>query len=333
MNNYPDTDNLVPLTQLADNLGFKPNKNSFDPKDYIPITLLKVKELYSDKDFQRLLNVGMIRKAKYFDPYLCRPLYVFKRPNGKYSVVDGQHTTVIGYLYCNESEDMYLPCQIREHDSDATLDECIVQEANFFKQLNFRRRNVGKVEKLRADIAIGDDEALKIEEKLIDMGVNVEMIGDPNGFSVYGYDKLMEAYNKYHLSNVRKAIALYDELNQDKRSVKWDPDKDLNGGLIGGLSAVYYLIDTELGSGDKSYAIAVYLNNFLKNSTPKSLMEGTAGISQAVLIARRIIDKCNALIENGVIKKRNGETLKQVIGEELLSKAGLGDPSKTNEES
>lgn len=332
MKNYPEVDNLVPLIQIADNLGFKPTKNKFDPKDYIPITLLKVKELYSDKDFQRLLNISMIRKAKHFDPYLCRPLYVFKRPNGKYSVVDGQHTGTIGYLYCDEGGDMYLPCQVREHDSDATLEECVVQEANFFKQLNFRRRNVGKVEKLRADIAIGDDEALKIEEKLIDMGVNVEMIGDPDGLPVYGYDKLMEAHKKYHLGNVRKAIALYDELNQDKRVSKWDPDKELNGGLIGGLSAVYYLIDTELGGGDKAFAISVYLNNFLKNSTPKSLIEGTAGVSQSVLIARRIVDQCNTLVVNGVIKKRNGETLKQIIGEELLAKAGLGDPSKTNEE-
>lgn len=332
MKNYPEVDNLVPLTQIADNLGFKPSKNNFDPKDYIPITLLKVKELYSDKDFQRLLNVTMIRKAKHFDPYLCRPLYVFKRPNGKYSVVDGQHTGTIGYLYCDDGGDMYLPCQIREHDSDATLEECVVQEANFFKQLNFRRRNVGKVEKLRADIAIGDDEALKIEEKLIDMGVNVEMIGDPDGLPVYGYDKLMEAHKKYHLGNVRKAISLYDELNQDKKAPKWDSDKELNGGLIGGISAVYYLIDTELGGGDKAYALSVYLNNFMKNSTPKSLMEGTAGVSQAVLIARRIVATCNALIENGVIKKRNGDTLKQIIGEELLTKAGLGDPSKVNEE-
>jgi len=331
MKNYPEEDRLVPLIQLADKLGFKPNKNGFDPKDYIPITLLKVKELYSDKDFQRLLNVGMIRKAKYFDPYLCRPLYVFKRPNGKYSVVDGQHTGVIGYLYCDDSGDMYLPCQIREHDPDATLEDCVVQEANFFKQLNFRRRNVGKVEKLRADIAIGDDEALKIEEKLIDMGVNVEMIGDPDGLSVYGFDKLMEAHSKYHLSNVRKAIRLYDELNQDKRAAKWDSDKDLNGGLIGGIAAVYYLIDTELGAGDKAFAITVYLEKFFKNTSPKSWMQGTAGVKQATLIGRSIVRSCNTLIENGVIKKRNGDILKQIIGEELLAKAGLEDPSKSKE--
>lgn len=325
---YSKEDNLVLITSIADNLGFKPDKSAFDVEKYIPITLLKVKELYCDSSFQRLINRAMIKKAKGFDANLCRPLYVFKRPNGKYSVVDGQHTTTIGYLYTDDAGDLVVPCQVREHDPNLTEEDCVIQEANFFKLLNFRRRNVGKVEKLRADIAIGDDEALKIEEKLISMGVNIELIGDPNGLPVYGYDKLMEAYNNYKLSNVRKAIQLYDQLNQDKRAPKWDKDKELNGGLIGGLAAIYYLIDTELGSGDRAYGMTVYLENFLKNATPKSLTEKTAGVSQAVLIARRIVDKFNALVENGIIKKRNNESLQQTIGEKTMSLAGLADPSK-----
>lgn len=325
---YSKEDNLVLITSIADNLGFKPDKSKFDVEKYIPITLLKVKELYCDPSFQRLINRAMIKKAKGFDPNLCRPLYVFKRPNGKYSVVDGQHTTTIGYLYTDNSGDLAIPCQVREHDVNLTEEECVIQEANFFKLLNFRRRNVGKVEKLRADIAIGDDEALEIEQKLISMGVNVELIGDPNGLSVYGYDKLMEAHKKYKISNVRKAIQLYDQLNQNKKAPKWDKDKDLNGGLIGGLAAIYYLIDTELGSGDKAHGINLYLENFLQNSTPKSLTDKTAGVSQSVLISRRIVDKFNALVENNVILKRNKEPLQQTIGEKTLSEAGLADPSK-----
>ena len=326
--NYPKEDNLVLITSVADKLGFKPDKSEFDVEKYIPVTLLKVKELHCDPSFQRLINRAMIKKAKGFDPNLCRPLYVFKRPNGKYSVVDGQHTTTIGYLYTDDSGDLVVPCQVREHDSNLTEEECVTQEANFFKLLNFRRRNVGKVEKLRADIAIGDDEALKIEEKLISMGVNVELIGDPNGLPVYGYDKLMEAHKKYKLSNVRKAIQLYDQLNQDKKAPKWDKDKDLNGGLIGGIAAIYYLIDAELGAGDKAYGLIIYLEKFLQNSTPKSLTDKTAGVSQSVLIARRIVDKFNALVENSIIKKRNNEPLQQTIGEKTLSEAGLADPSK-----
>jgi len=329
---YSKEDNLVLITSIADNLGFKPDKSEFDVEKYIPITLLKVKELYCDPSFQRLINRAMIKKAKGFDPNLCRPLYVFKRPNGKYSVVDGQHTTTIGYLYTDDAGDLVVPCQVREHNVNLTEEECVTQEANFFKLLNFRRRNVGKVEKLRADIAIGDDEALKIEEKLISMGVNVELIGDPNGLPVYGYDKLMEAHKKYKLPNVRKAIQLYDQLNQDKKASKWDKDKDLNGGLIGGLAAIYYLIDAELGSGDKAHGMVVYLENFLQNSTPKSLTDKTAGVSQSVLIARRIVDKFNALVENSIILKRNKEPLQQTIGEKTLSEAGLADPSKISED-
>ena len=329
---YSKEDNLVLITSIADNLGFKPDKSEFDVEKYIPITLLKVKELYCDPSFQRLINRAMIKKAKGFDPNLCRPLYVFKRPNGKYSVVDGQHTTTIGYLYTDDAGDLVVPCQVREHNVNLTEEECVTQEANFFKLLNFRRRNVGKVEKLRADIAIGDDEALKIEEKLISMGVNVELIGDPNGLPVYGYDKLMEAHKKYKLPNVRKAIQLYDQLNQDKKASKWDKDKDLNGGLIGGLAAIYYLIDAELGSGDKAHGMVVYLENFLQNSTPKSLTDKTAGVSQSVLIARRIVDKFNALVENSIILKRNKEPLQQTIGEKTLSEAGLADPSKMSED-
>ena len=43
--NYPKEDNLVLITSIADNLGFKPNKSEFDVEKYIPITFLKVKEL------------------------------------------------------------------------------------------------------------------------------------------------------------------------------------------------------------------------------------------------------------------------------------------------
>ena len=56
-------------------------------------------------------------------------------------------------------------------------------------------------------------------------------------------------------------------------------------------------------------------------------MDLTGGVKQDVLIGRRIVDKCNALIETDVITKKNGETLMQTIGEDTMRSAGLGDPS------
>ena len=53
----------------------------------------------------------------------------------------------------------------------------------------------------------------------------------------------------------------------------------------------------------------------------------TAGVAQGVLIARRIIDACNTMIEAGVIRKSNGDELAVTIGPDLLENAGMRDPS------
>ncbi len=331
--NYAQEDNLVPLTELATKLGFTPKKEFFDEESYIDIKLIEAELLYSDGDFQRLINQGMIRQASKFDAHLVRPLYVFERPNGKFSVADGQHEGIIGVLYTVQGGKLKLPCQVRRHPKDYTLEECLKTEANFFKKLNFRRRNVGKVDKLRADIAIGDDKACKIEEKLIDMGIHIEMIGDPEGVPVYGYDKIMEAHKKYGTSNIDRAIAKYQQLQEDPKAPKWnDDDKPLNAGLLGGMAAIYFMLNGggDLGFGEKHYALKYYMDHYLKKVRPigkKSLMDLTGGVKQDVLIARRIVDKCNALIETDVITKKDGTPLMQTIGEDVMKSAGLGDPS------
>ena len=335
--NYPVEDNLVPLTELAANLGFSPKKEEFNEESYIKLKLIDADLLYSDADFQRLINQGLVRKAVKFDKDLVRPLYVFERPNGKYSVADGQHEGIIGILYTVQGGKLKLPCQVRTHPKDFTLEECLAVEAHFFKLLNFRRRNVGKVDKLRADIAIGDEHALGVEEKLVDMGVNIEMIGDPKGVPVYGYDKLMEAHSKYKTSNIHRAIKKYQELQNDPEAPKWnDTDKPLNAGLLGGMAAIYFMLNGggDLGFEEKHYALQYYMDFYLKKVRPmgkKSLMDGAGGWQQDVLIARRIVDKCNTLIETDIITKKDGSPLKQTIGEDTMKSAGLADPGKLNE--
>ena len=53
--NYPDQDNLVPLTELAVDLGFTPKKKDFDPDRYIPIKLIPVKKLLLIQNFKDFL--------------------------------------------------------------------------------------------------------------------------------------------------------------------------------------------------------------------------------------------------------------------------------------
>ena len=331
---YPENYKLEPIINLLSDLNFTHDKHDFDKSQYLPITYIKASDLYVDKNFQRFLSHSMIKSAKFFDPELVRPLYVFKRPDGKYSIADGQHQTVIGILYTNSGKDVELPCQVKEHKKNITPEECMSEEANFFKKLNFRRRNVGTVDKLRADIAIGDKGALEKEEILNDMGIRIENIGCQDGPEVWGLDKILEAHTNYGLSNVIKAIELYISYQNNELAVKWnDVNKPLKGGLICGIAAIFYLLHNHLGKGDKSYALKEYIQGYLWKQKPigkDSIEHNTAGVKQGILIARRLVDGCNNLIDMDILTKKNGDYLSQKIGEDVLLTAGLGDPSKMN---
>ena len=78
------------------------------------------------------------------------------------------------------------------------------------------------------------------------------------------------------------------------------------------------------------FLLQPYLNNNLRKDNPtgkNSLMTDIGGDLQSVLIARRVVSRCNTLIEQGYITKKNGESLQVTIGEDIMKKAGLGDPS------
>ncbi len=334
--NYPLEDNLVPLTNLAANLRFNPKKKDFDEDNYIPVELVPAKLLYADKDFQRLISRSMIESADHFDADLVRPLYVFVRPNGKHSVADGQHESVIGILYTSQSGELLLPCQVRRHPKHFTLQDCINVEANFFKKLNFNRTNAKVLDRLRANIALRDEEALEIEAKLNEMGVNVDGIGKPDGIPVNGYSKLMQAHKLYGLECVLQSIDLIQKHRKDPNAPKWsDEDTSLVGGLIGGIAALYHLLPY-LGRGDKNYALTTYLEVNLRKDKPlgkKSLMSDIGGDLQTVLFARRVVSSCNTLVKQGYLTKKDGSELQVEIEETVLTKAGLGDPSKAKDES
>ena len=310
-----EIDNLIPLVELVNQLGIVGKKKTVSKEQFMPITFLKLEQLYVDEKYQRLLNETMIKSAKEFNSDLCRPLFVYKRPDGKYAIVDGQHTAAIATIYCENDDNLFIPCQVKEHNPNSTVEECIVRESLTFKKLNECRTNVSVVEKLRSDIAAGDKKALEIEEQLNDLGVHVEKIGNPSGEAVVGYAKLMESIVKYKISNTKKAIRLYSKLNDSFNAPKWV--KPMQGSMILGLAAVYYLIDTELGD-KKTEGVLAYLNEHLRKLSPKEWMYKTAGLSQDILIVRKIISDYNSAVRLEVI---NAPT----IGEKTLENAGFGD--------
>ena len=53
MSNYDESrETLIPITQLADNLGYKPKKKDFNRDSFIITQFIPVKKLYVDEEYQ-----------------------------------------------------------------------------------------------------------------------------------------------------------------------------------------------------------------------------------------------------------------------------------------
>ena len=275
-------------------------RKKVERKQFLEVVYVPIKDLNVDPKYQRLINLGFIKKAKEFDPLLVKPLSVFQRPNGDLMVVDGQHTTVLAATYVEDPENFELPCQIQYHPSHFTITQCEKAEAAYFKRFNSLRNTVSAVAKLRADIAQGAQYALDIEESFQSLNVHVEGIGasDDGTNGVHGYDKLKVAISKYGNALVKTAVDAYKVHNSTDGN-KWS--QPLNGGMILGLAATYHFLDNYVGDGKKREGFLEFLNNRLaKRSVDKYILK-TAGPQMDVLILQNILDQYNNLVEQDVL--------------------------------
>ena len=281
-------------------LGISGVRKKFTKNDYLPVVYVPIKDLNVDPKYQRLINLGFIKKAKEFDPLLVKPLSVFQRPNGDKMVVDGQHTTVLAATYVEDPDNFELPCQIQYHPSHFTTTQCEKAEAAYFKRFNSLRNTVSAVAKLRADIAQGAQYALDIEESFQSLNVHVEGIGasDDGTNGVYGYDKLKVAISKYGNALVKTAVDAYKVHNSTDGN-KWS--QPLNGGMILGLAATYHFLDNYVGDGKKREGFLEFLNNRLAKRSVEKYILKTAGPQMDVLILQNILDQYNNLVEQDVL--------------------------------
>ena len=269
---------------------------------FLPVIYISIKDLKVDPKYQRLINTTFIKKAKEFDPYLVKPLSVFKRPNGDYMVVDGQHTACLAGTYVAHDEGKFkLPCQVQVHPANFSDEDCEKAEAKYFKRFNSLRNTVSAVAKLRSDIAQGAQYALDLEETFKALEIQVEGIGAPitkiNG--VYGYDKLKRAIVKYGNTYVKTAIDLYKKHNADSKT-KWN--QPLNGGMIFGLTATYHFLDTQVGEAGKKDGFLEYLDQKICKRTVDKFIEKTQGPIMDILVVEKVLEHYNFCVEQGVLE-------------------------------
>jgi len=273
-------------------------RKKFSKNDYLPVVYVPIKDLNVDPKYQRLINLGFIKKAKEFDPLLVKPLSVFQRPNGAKMIVDGQHTTVLAATYVEDPDNFELPCQIQVHPADFTIAQCEKAEAAYFKRFNSLRNTVSAIAKLRSDIAQGAQYALDLEETFQSLEIQVEGIGAPitKDNAVYGYDKLKRAVGKYGNTYVKNAVDLYKKHNSNSKS-KWN--HPLNGGMIFGLAATYHFLDTQLGDAGKKDGFLEYLNQNICKRVVDKFIEKTQGPIMDILVVEKVLEHYNICVEQG----------------------------------
>ena len=286
---------LQTAIQLANKLvqrGVSGIRKKFSRKNFIKVEFIKLKDLKIDSKYQRLINTNFIKNAEEFRPKLVKPLSVFLRPDGDYVVVDGQHTCVIAATYVEDPSEFELPCQVQEHPSDFTLEECLEAEAKYFKDFNSSRTNMSSVALLRADLAQGKPYAQRIEENFRKLGVHVELIGaeDDGTNSVDGYRGLKTAIGKYNLTYTGRAIEFYKRQNANSTFKGW---KKLDGSMILGLTALFHLLDNVKGIDQKADDLTDYMVKHLSKKSVKEITNKTAGVLQDILIVERILDWYN----------------------------------------
>ena len=286
---------LQTVIQLANKLvqrGVSGIRKKFSRKSFIPVQFIKLKDLKIDSKYQRLINTNFIKNAEEFRPKLVKPLSVFLRPDGDYVVVDGQHTCVIAATYVEDPSEFELPCQVQEHPSEFTLEDCLEAEAKYFKDFNSSRTNMSSVALLRADLAQGKPYAQRIEENFRKLGVHVELIGaeDDGTNSVDGYRGLKTAIGKYNLTYTGRAIEFYKRQNANTLFKGW---KKLDGSMILGLTALFHLLDNVKGIDRKADDLTDYMVKHLSKKSVKEITNKTAGVLQDILIVERILDWYN----------------------------------------
>ena len=308
MTNYIEDPKLRSLAEIAASLGkIKFSKGCVGKQ--LRIAEIRVSQLKVSSDYQRYISTATLKKAKQFNRELCQPLFVALRPDGTYVIVDGQHKAIMAYLA--ELEDEFtLTCLVYEHEQDATLADCIAKEAKIFEDLNTTRKNTSTLDKVRAGLSYGDEDAISFENNFIAVGVKAEGIGYKNGPEVYGFAKVVESINRWKISNTKQSVDFLYPIYKNQ----WGCDY-IDGSMIGGLSGIFNLIDA-LGNGKKADGLNGYLKNNFANVSKSKWTENTRGNSD-VLIARKIVKKYNDLVEQNMIEG-------SVIGEDMLSNNKLG---------
>lgn len=307
-NQFDDT--LLSVKDLVDSLGpIKFEQGIIGEQG--DFQYIEVDKLNVDPSYQRFVSKTTILKAKIVNLYLLQPLVVWVRPCGTYISVDGQHKSIMVFL--GAGKNFKVPCQVFYHPKDRTNQQCREFEAKMFERLNMSRKNVTGLDKYRTGIVIGEESAIEFERNLISIGVYVENLGDLTyGTPIRGWTKTKASWEKFGIRYTKNAVDFLKPIYKNS----WNKDA-IDGSMIFGLASIFYLMDQHCGKG-KAEGLRKFLDTLFPKTRSNKWLEKCSGDSDYIIIARRIVDKYNMYLNDGVLEEGS------IIGETIMANAGLG---------
>lgn len=127
--------------------------------------------------YNRAIRRAWVNKIKrYFNESLIRPVIVSFR-DGKYWVIDGQHTSQALYELNNYDPNTLIECHVL---TDLTYED----EARLFVEYNNSSHSIGKTDEVKGLIESQDDNAIVFLKTVTVNGYNLD--GDNNSLSAIG---------------------------------------------------------------------------------------------------------------------------------------------------
>ena len=228
--------NLLTLISGFIKKGISGVQKKYTTDDFLDVEYIKLKDLKVDPKYQRLINLTFLAKAKVFEPKLVKPLSVFKRPNGDYFIVDGQHT---GMMDIFGECDQDLDTLELHHSSTATLEEVQKAEAELYKALNTKQKKLSKLDIIRVDIFLEEPYAIIFENILKQCNLNIDGIGATKGDIIPGKGarmiKTIEQYGEDFSHQITRAVTFMRE----KWGTESNPLKEYRDDMIHGLTTLF----------------------------------------------------------------------------------------------
>jgi len=292
-------------------LKFKPGCVGTAPK----FEKIAVKDIKIPISFQRFIQKTLIEGANQFCQTYARPIVVYQRYGTTLVAIDGQHTLIMALK--GMGPNFEVMCEVHEHPKDRSTEQCERIEAKHFAQLNTARKNLKKMDKIRAGLLYGDKEAVEFNNMLVSLGLFIDDLGDTEtGYEVDNTTKLEWAYkpNQSAVSGrnfVKQATRFLVGVDQKHYKREF-----VSSSMIYAFSKIFELLDY-LGQGTAKYnALIRFLNKEFHNTPMKIWNMNSSGSFGHILVARRVVEYSN--ISAGTAR----------IGDNVLDQVGLSDPAK-----